>query len=100
MNYLWQGYKPTPRAGVIAMRENTMLTTRTPLHDTALEVKARVIAAISSGTAVFMLFFLLLSVIFSSAVQVEQNLLQMFVTVGGLLFISLLVFGMNYLGHV
>ncbi len=76
-----------------------MLITRVPLQNAALETKSRIMAAISSGTVVVMFFFLLLVVVYRSAIQGEQYL-QSFLVIGGLLLVSLLAFGLNYLGYV
>ncbi len=76
-----------------------MLRTRAPLQNAALETKARIIAAISSGTALAMFVFLILALVFSSTSEGPQNA-RTFIIIGGLLLVGLIAYVLNYRGNV
>lgn len=65
----------------------------------ALETKSRIVAAISSGTAMVMLLFLLLVVIYNSAIEGSEAV-QALLLIGALLVVSLVAYGLNYRGYV
>jgi hypothetical protein len=73
--------------------------TRTQPQNAALEMKSRIVTAISSGTAVVMVLFLILAWIYIASAPTSQST-QAILIIGGLLLVSLVALGLNYRGDV